>query len=229
MKRIALAGGLLASAALLTGCGLGGLTGPGEQDKVSYEVTEKVTKLEVRNGSGDTLITETWGGAVKVDETLHWRGDKPKTEHTVNGDTLLITYECARAWGDCGVNYKIEIPKGLEVVAKAGSGDVTLRSLSGPLVVTSGSGTVDATGLTGKTVTAEMGSGDLKLEYAAAPDDAQLETGSGSVVLRLPDEGYDVDAEVGSGEATVSVRDDQNAPRKVKVSAGSGDVSVQPR
>src|SRR5690606_11419241 len=76
MKRIAIAGGLLASAALLTsgltGCGLTSAAGPAEQDKASYEVTEKVTRLEVRNGSGDTLITETGGGSVKVDETLHW-------------------------------------------------------------------------------------------------------------------------------------------------------------
>ncbi|MGI5270003.1 DUF4097 family beta strand repeat-containing protein [Nonomuraea sp. CA-218870] len=229
MNRIAIAGGLLASAALLTGCGLDSLAGPSEQDTVSYEVTEKVTKLEVRNGSGDTLITETGGGSVKVDETLRWRGEKPRTEHTVNGDTLLITFECPRTWSDCGVDYEIEIPKGLQVKAETGSGDVTLRSLSGPLAFNAGSGAVDAAGLTSKTVAGEVGSGDIELEYAAAPDGVRLETGSGGITLRLPDEGYDVRTEVGSGDTTVSVRDDRGAPRKIVISAGSGDVSVLPR
>ncbi|MFC5816748.1 DUF4097 family beta strand repeat-containing protein [Nonomuraea harbinensis] len=234
MKRLVIAGGLLASAALLTGgltgCGLTGIAGPTEQDSVSYEVAEKVTKLEVRNGSGDTEITETDRGTVKVDETIQWRGEKPTTEHTVNGDTLVIKYDCPRlVAGNCGVNYKIEVPKGLQVTTEAGSGDITLRALSGPLTVSSGSGTVDASGLTGKTVVAELGSGDIELEYAAAPDSAEVETGSGSVILRVPDEGYDVSADVGSGDTTVSVRDERNAPRKIKVSAGSGDVSVLPQ
>lgn len=233
MKRIAIAGGLLTSAALLTsgltGCGLTSAAGPAEQDKASYEVTEKVTRLEVRNGSGDTLITETGGGSVKVDETLHWRGNRPETEHTVDGDTLLITYRCPPRPGSCSVNYKIQIPEGLEVKAEAGSGDITLRSLSGPLTVSSGSGSLDGSGLTGKTVLAEAGSGDVELEYETAPERAEAEAGSGDVTLRVPDGSYDVAAEAGSGDTTVSVRADRNAPHKIKVSAGSGDVSVLPK
>lgn len=228
MRRIVIASGLLASAALLSGCGVARVTGFSEQDTVTYQVTEKVAGLRVQNGAGETVITETGGSVVKVVETLQWRGDKPETEHTVNGGTLLLTYDCPRVSMGCGVNYKIEIPKGLRVETETGSGDVTLRSLSGPLALSSGSGTVDASGLSGRSVTAETGSGDIELKYATPPDKVELETGSGDITLRVPGGPYRVKAETGSGDATVSVQNDAGAPRTVSISAGSGDVSVLP-
>ncbi len=228
MKTIAIAGGVLASALLLTGCGLGGLGGPTHQDTVSYEVTDKVAKLYVKSESGDTVITETGGSAIRVVETLRWRDNKPQAEHAVEGDTLRVSFDCKPSWGSCGVDYRIEVPRGLKVEAESGSGDITLRSLSGPLVLTAGSGDIDASGLTGKTVTGEAGSGAIELKYASAPDSADLESGSGNVTLRVPAGAYDVTADVGSGEATVSVDDDDASPRKLNLTSGSGDVSVLP-
>jgi hypothetical protein len=226
MKTIAIAGGLLASAALLSGCGLAGLGGPSNQDTVSYEVTDKVAKLRVESGAGDAVITETGGSAIRVVETLQWRGDKPNAEHSVDGDTLFLRYDCAEGWGGCSVNYKIEIPKGLQVDADAGSGDITLRSLTGPLDVTAGSGDVDASGLAGKKVVAEAGSGNIELKYTTAPDSAELKAGSGDVTLHVPDGSYDVKTEVGSGDTNVAVDKDPNSPRKLSLTTGSGNVSV---
>ncbi|MET8001214.1 DUF4097 family beta strand repeat-containing protein [Nonomuraea glycinis] len=226
MKTIAIAGGLLASAALLSGCGLAGLGGPANQDTVSYEVTDKVTRLHVKSGSGDTVITETDGNAIRVVETLQWRDSKPDAQHSVDGDTLFIRYDCAQSWGNCSVNYKIEIPKGLQVDADAGSGDITLRSLTGPLNLTAGSGDVDASGLAGKKVVAEAGSGNIELKYTTAPDSAELEAGSGDVTLHVPDGAYDVKTDVGSGEENVAVDKDPNSPRKLRLTVGSGDVNV---
>ncbi len=228
MKTIVIAGGVLASALLLTGCGLGGLGGPTHQDTVSYEVTDKVAGLYLKSEAGDTVITETAGSAIRVVETLRWRDNKPETEHAVEGDRLRVSYDCKPGWASCGVDYKIEIPKGLKVEAESGSGDITLRSLSGPLVVTAGSGDIDASGLAGKSVVGEAGSGSIELKYATAPDSAELESGSGNVTLRVPAGAYNVITDVGSGEAKVSVDDDPAAPRKVMLSSGSGDVSVLP-
>ena len=226
MKTIAIAGGLLASAALLSGCGLAGLGGPANQDTVSYEVTDKVTRLHVKSGSGDTVITETGGNAIRVVETLQWRDSKPDAQHSVDGDTLFIRYDCAQSWGNCSVNYKIEIPKGLQVDADAGSGDITHRSLTGPLNLTAGSGDVDASGLAGKKVVAEAGSGNIELKYTTAPDSAELEAGSGDVTLHVPGGAYDVKTDVGSGEENVAVDKDPNSPRKLRLTVGSGDVNV---
>jgi hypothetical protein len=228
MKTIAIAGGLLASALLLTGCRLDGFGGPTNQDTVSYEVTDKVAKLHLSGQAGDSVITETGGTAIRVVETLRWSETKPEAEHVVEGDTLRVSYDCKGTWGNCGVDYKIEVPKGLRVEAETGSGNITLRSLTGPLVLSTGSGDIDASALAGESVVAEAGSGDIELKYGAPMDSAELKVGSGNVTLRVPAGAYDVSSEVGSGDATVSVKDDQSSPHKISISSGSGDVSVLP-
>ncbi|MEO3872261.1 DUF4097 family beta strand repeat-containing protein [Nonomuraea sp. B12E4] len=227
MKSIAIAGGLLASALLLSGCGLAAVGGPSDQDTVSYEVTDKVTTLQLKNGSGNAVVTETGGSAVQVVETLRWRGDaKPETEHKVEGGRLMLTYDCPANWGNCSVDYKIEIPKGLRVDLDAGSGDLTLRGLTGELSARLGSGDLDASGMANKKVVAETGSGDIELSYAAAPDSAELKAGSGDLTLSVPDGAYDVKSETGAGDANVSVKTDASSPHKISMSTGSGDVTV---
>ncbi|MBF8185342.1 DUF4097 family beta strand repeat protein [Nonomuraea sp. K274] len=229
MKKIAIAGGLLASAVLLTGCGLAQIAGPSHQDTVSYQVTDKVAKLRVDGHAGDTVVTETDGTAIRVVETLRWHGDdKPKAEHKVEGDALIVTYDCPSDWGSCGVDYKIEIPKGLPVDLDSGSGDITLRDLTGDIEVFVGSGDVDAAGLTGKKVSAEAGSGNVELVYTSAPDDAKVEVGSGDVVLKVPDVAYDVSTDTGAGDAEVTVKTDGSSPHKISLASGSGDLSVLP-
>ncbi|MEV0232382.1 DUF4097 family beta strand repeat-containing protein [Nonomuraea sp. NPDC050786] len=226
MKTIAIAGGLLASALLLTGCGLDGIAGPKNQDTVTYQVKEKVQKIHLRSGAGDVVISESDTAQINVTETLYWSNDKPQAEHKVDGDTLSMYYDCQRSWGSCGVNYKVEVPKGLALNLDAGSGNITLRSLSGPLDVHLGSGDLDATGLTGKQLVAQAGSGNMELKYTAAPDSAELKGGSGDVVLTVPDGSYDVKTEVGSGDAKVSVKNDGASPHKISLTSGSGDVTV---
>ncbi|MEV5558639.1 DUF4097 family beta strand repeat-containing protein [Nonomuraea wenchangensis] len=227
MRTIAIAGGLLAGAALLTGCGLDAVAGPTNKDTVSYEVTDRVTELRLDGASGDAVITETDGTAVRVTETLRWRGDsKPKPEHKVEGGALALSYTCPSSLGSCGVDYRIEVPKGLAVDLDSGSGDITLRGLSGNVRVHVGSGDVDAADLTGKNVVADSGSGNVELKYATAPVSAQLKAGSGDVTLFVPDGAYDVTTDVGSGDATVSVKKDRSSPNKISIRTGSGDISV---
>ncbi|MER7366308.1 DUF4097 family beta strand repeat-containing protein [Nonomuraea wenchangensis] len=227
MRTIAIAGGLLAGAALLTGCGLDAVTGPTNKDTVSYEVTDRVTELRLDGASGDAVITETDGAAVRVTETLRWRGDsKPKPEHKVEGGALALSYTCPSSLGSCGVDYRIEVPKGLAVDLDSGSGDITLRGLSGNVRVHVGSGDVDAADLTGKNVVADSGSGNVELKYATTPVSAQLKAGSGDVTLFVPDGAYDVTTDVGSGDATVSVKKDSSSPNKINIRTGSGDISV---
>jgi hypothetical protein len=220
MKTIALAAGLLASAALLTGCGLADLAQPSTSESASYQVTEKVTKLQLNSNAGDAVVTETGGTAVRVVETLRWRGEgsKPRPEHKVEGETLLMTYTCPSDWGaGCSVDYKIEIPKGLSVDLETGSGNLTLRNLTGPIDVSAGSGDVDAAGLAGKQVSADVGSGNL-----------ELKAGSGDITLSVPDGAYDVKSDVGSGDTAVTVRNDSASTHKISLTAGSGDITVKP-
>ncbi|MEO3802682.1 DUF4097 family beta strand repeat-containing protein [Nonomuraea sp. B1E8] len=229
MRTMAIAGGLLASALALTGCGLAKIGGPTEQETASYQVTEKVTTLRLESGAGDTVITETGGAAVRVTETLRWSGDdKPTAEHKVEGEALFVTYDCPSNFGSCSVDYKVEVPKGLAVDLEAGSGNITLRDLTGVIDVKVGSGDVEAAGLGGKKVYAEAGSGNIELKYRSAPDDARLKTGSGDTRLVVPAGTYAVTTDIGSGDENVKVDNDGSSPHKISVSAGSGNVDVEP-
>ncbi|SDJ35251.1 Putative adhesin [Nonomuraea maritima] len=229
MRKSLIAAGLLACAVSLTACGSSGIVAPSRQDTVSYEVKEQVGVLRLRNGAGDAKITETGDGAVHVIERLHWRGDaRPETEHKVEGAALVIGYRCPPAWS-CGVDYEIQVPKGLALDLQSGAGDLTLRGLSGDLALSVGSGNVDAADLAGRKVTAETGTGDIELRYVSAPDAVELTTGAGDVQLAVPDVGpYAVRTEAAVGDTAVSVRKDDASPRKISVSAGAGDVTVSP-
>ncbi|MFI6291761.1 DUF4097 family beta strand repeat-containing protein [Nonomuraea sp. NPDC050790] len=228
MKTMVLAGGVLAAAVLLTGCGLQNIGKPANQEKVEYTVSDKVVKLRLDSGSGNTEIREGSGDTVKVVETLKWSSDKPRTEHKVEGGTLVMTYDCPAAMDNCSVDYKVEVPKGLPLDLETGSGDIALKGVTGPIVASVGSGDLAGTGLLGKSASVKTGSGDTTLKYAAAPDALDLVTGSGNSVIQLPGGPYAVQAVADSGDATVTVKNDPSATRKVSVKAGSGDVSVLP-
>lgn len=226
MKKIAIAGALAASV-LLTGCGAFSAFGTAKNhDEVSYDVTEKIARLKVDSDAGNVVVNESDRSGVRVTETRHWNDDKPSTEHKVNGDTLELTYGCPVNFANCAVDYRVEIPKGVEVTVDTGSGDLTLRSLTAVGLVKTGSGDIAASGLAGKQFSAETGSGDVELKFAATPGQVKVHTGSGDATVVVPDGSYDVQADTGSGSTEVKVKDDPSAANKIVLETGSGDAKV---
>jgi len=221
-----MAGVALGSALTLTACGtdldLGKVGFGGEQAVQSYDVTDEITALHANTGAGEIVINESDRTGVHVTETLHWRGDKPQDGHQVDAGTLTLRYRCH----DCSVDYEVEVPKGLDVKVDSGSGTITLRQLTGPVSAATGSGDIEARGLAGRQVTATTGSGEVKLRFAAAPDNVHVETGSGEGAVWVPSGSYNVTADPGSGEREVSVVQDPSSPRTVVVKTGSGDARV---
>ncbi|GIH92100.1 DUF4097 family beta strand repeat-containing protein [Planobispora siamensis] len=227
MKRnILVAGAFVGSALLLSACQFDGF-GATEQSVASYDVPEKVLTLAVDSGAGDIVVNESDRTGIRVTETVHWNGDKPKTEHVVSGDTLRLTYDCGGGFARaCSVDYKVEVPKGVTVRADTGSGDITLRSLTGQVDATAGSGDIDASGLGGKNLTADTGSGDVEVKFAGVPDRVEIETGAGDATVRLPQNSYKVTTDTGAGDETVEVTNDQSSARIIQVSTGAGDAKV---
>ncbi|MEU8195537.1 DUF4097 family beta strand repeat-containing protein [Microbispora amethystogenes] len=221
---LAVAGAALGLTLTVTACG-GTLGFGGEQAVQSYDVKDAVTLVDAHTGSGDVVVSESDRSGIHVTETLHWWGTRPKTEdgHSVDGGTLTLKYKCGR----CSVDYKVEVPRGLAVKIDTGSGDLTLRNLTGQVEASTGSGDVDARGLAAKEVNARTGSGDVTLRFTAVPAEVQAVTGSGDGKVWLPDGAYAIDATTGSGDRRVDFAEDDSAPNKIVVRAGSGDAEVR--
>lgn len=229
MNKAVIAALALGCGLVLTGCGLGDIASPQREEVSDYTVTEKIVRLRVDSGSGDIVVNGSDRTDVRVIETLHWRGgNKPTAEHRVEGDLLLLDYTCKRSIGPrfCSVDYKIEVPAGVVVTVGTGSGEITLRDLSGDVRATAGSGTIDAAGLSGGNGLAKTGSGDVELRYTSAPREVRIETGSGDATVRLPQDTYAVDIETGVGDEKVEVDVDPSAKNRVIVQTGSGDAFV---
>ena len=229
MKKIVIVGALLGSGLLLTGCGLENIAAADSEEVVDYEVTEKVSELRVRSGSGEIVVSETDRSGIRVTETMHWRGDdKPKATHPVAAETVTLSYDCPTrvGWNSCSVDYKVEVPKTMKVDVETGSGTITLRALTGQLTANTGSGDIEAGNLGSKKAFAETGSGNVTLKFTTAPEDVELETGSGDAAVTVPDGSYAVSTETGSGEEKVEVTSEKSAPNKLVLTTGSGDASV---
>ncbi|MBB4939257.1 hypothetical protein FHR32_003562 [Streptosporangium album] len=227
-KSMIAAGALLASCVLLTGCGLQDLGKASERDEVSYDVGDQVAKLDVRGRTGNITVVEKDRTGIRVVETLHWRGDKPKTEHRVEGDALVVSYLCESDWGSCGVDYQVEVPMGLHVKVDNRSGDVTLRALSGVVEAATSSGAIVATELGGKKFLGETVSGDIELKYTAEPDDVEMETGSGNGTVYVPDGVYDVTTDAVTGDVAVKVADNSASKHRISITTVTGDAKVLP-
>ncbi|GGP80184.1 DUF4097 family beta strand repeat-containing protein [Streptosporangium pseudovulgare] len=220
-KNLVVAGALLGAVALLSGCGVGIGFGPSEQDVVSYDVTGSLKVLDVTTDSGDIVVGASDRQGVHVTETLRWRGSRrPETEHPVQGGTLTLRQECARG---CEVHYKIEIPRGLDVTADTGSGNVTLRGLKGTKATAkTGSGDIEAGSSEVGELTAETGSGNVTLRSLKG-EDVRAESGSGDIAAHsLASRRFT--AETGSG--TVEAMFDA-APDRVAARSDSGDVTLR--
>ncbi|MFD0884395.1 DUF4097 family beta strand repeat-containing protein [Streptosporangium algeriense] len=229
-KNVVAVGALAGAVLLLSGCRLDVDLGGQRQSVATYTVGGGLTALEAYVGAGDIVISETGQGEVRVTETRHWSGDErnsPKTEHPVAGGTLTLRYDCP-ASSNCSVDYRLDIPKGLAVTLESAAGDITMRSLTGEVNATAGTGGIEGNGLGGRSLVATTGAGEVKVRFAAAPGHVEVETGTGDATVRLPQGSYNVTADTGVGEEVVKVTDDPASPNSVSVRTGAGDAKVLP-
>ncbi|MFB8240692.1 hypothetical protein ACFC58_29540 [Kitasatospora purpeofusca] len=202
------------------GCFWDGVEGR-ERLTVSYGVAGPVDELVVDGRTGGIEVRA--GDTLRVVEKQDFRGDPPRTRHSLVDGTLRLDYDCS----DCGVGYEVTVPAGTAVRLNSGTGGIRLRGLAGEVRATAGVGGVEASGLTSAKVRVVADTGGVELSFAASPTSVEARAETGGVRVSVPGgEPYAVDAgsDVGGVEVTVPRRD--GAARSITARAGSGGVAV---
>jgi hypothetical protein len=116
------------------------------------------------------------------------------------------------------IDYDISTPRGTDLRAGTGSGDIRITDDGGPVQAKTGSGSIDATGLSDH-VNLESGSGDIRATMLSSLD-VKAQTGSGTIQLKNVQ--GSLWAHTGSGDLQVSGRPSSSW----KLETGSGSVSL---
>jgi DUF4097 and DUF4098 domain-containing protein YvlB len=116
------------------------------------------------------------------------------------------------------VDYEITTPRGTDLRAESGSGDIRITDNGGPVQAHTGAGKIDASGLSDH-VNLQTGTGDIKASMLSSLD-VRAQTGSGSIQLKNVQ--GPLWAETGTGDVNVSGR----PAGGWKLETGSGNVTL---
>ena len=208
--------------------------------------------LNVSTGSGYIHITPGPAGSIHIVGHVHssmgWlSGSSDENVRRVTDNPPIVQSGNDIEVGqhthfeNVSIDYVITAPRGTNVEANSGSGDLNISNLGGPLKAGTGSGTIEANDLTGN-VTLSAGSGDIRAMMNGA-NYVKAETGSGTIRLQGVTGGLyaetgsgdiDVSGQPGSGwkletgSGSVTLNTGGNAHFTLDASTGSGDVRSDP-
>ncbi|MFD9687730.1 DUF4097 family beta strand repeat-containing protein [Kitasatospora sp. NPDC059088] len=185
-----------------------------------------VHKLQLATSSASVRIRPGVEGRVVVRKNLDWTVSEPRVRADVVGDTMTVGVECRRSlpFYNCGASIELEVPAGTEVAGTVTSGAVEVSDLSGAVRLDGTSGSILLHGLSGP-VRARTTSGMTQGRDLSSAR-AEVSSTSGSVDLTFRSAPQDVKVSTGSGSVTVRVPKDSRY--RINGGTGSGSSSIDP-
>ena len=171
-------------------------------------------------GAADVQVTQAAGNTLRLTGKARYSLVRSTVTWHMTPSGVILSPECHFITGICSFDFRAVLPAGKRVVLSDGSGDLTLRGLSGPVTAGSGSGDVQANLLSG-TLSLQSGSGNISGSALSGPQ-VTLNAGSGNIAIGGL-ASLDVVVNDGSGNVTLIF---SKVPTRVKVSDSSGNVSV---
>jgi hypothetical protein len=215
---------------------------------------DAVKELRLQTGSSEVSVGTGPDGSARVYKRLKWALRKPVVKESLEDGVLSITSSCPRTLGydegwECSTDIDVQVPAGVRVTAESGSGQITVRGVTGDLdlrtgsgeirladtrgrlTARAGSGTIRGTGLSAPNTRVEVGTGELDLRYAEPPWRVDASAGSGSVKILVPaGSRYRVQGWTGSGHTHLGrALVDEHSDRLISVRSGSGSSYVDYR
>ncbi|MGW8122949.1 DUF4097 family beta strand repeat-containing protein [Roseivirga echinicomitans] len=186
---------------------------------------ERITKtflgienVNLTTASGNGTIKRSKNSEVTVTVEYTFDDDIYKPIFEQNGSTLKIDEKFERSrWNRGYARWTLEVPNGIDLNFKTGSGNIEVSGVNINVVARSGSGNIYIQDLEG-TVSSITGSGNLEFSNLIGTHNGS--TGSGNI--RIDRSQGDSDMSTGSGN--VRLRDVSGA---FKMSSGSGNIIVE--
>jgi hypothetical protein len=176
-----------------------------------------VEKIRLTTASGNGTIKKGNGNEVRVVVEYTYDEEDYQPEFEQRGTTLVIEEEFRRSRYMRGyAEWTLEIPDGLDLDFKTGSGNIEIEGLEIEIQASSGSGNIDIIDVDGSART-NTGSGNIELDNVAGDVDAN--TGSGSIRLRA----IVGDASLNTGSGNIRGNSVSGA---FSMNTGSGNIEV---
>ena len=170
--------------------------------------------------SADMTVVPGTAGHLRLTGTAHYSVVRSSVTWHRTRSGVTVTSRCRFPTGVCSADLTVAIPAGARALLSDGSGDMTLRGLTGYVSAGAGSGNVSANGLSG-TADLSSGSGDVRGTALSGPR-VTLSSGSGNISFSGLTSAHVV-ASDGSGDVTLVFT---KVPRFVHVKDDSGNVTL---
>jgi hypothetical protein len=205
MKSALLAALVLTSACVLT------------EETRTLKFDQAIVAIDAETDSGDLSFSPSLDGTITVTHTARFRSSPPVVEARIVEGVLQLRGICDPLELLCSVDFEVQAPPALSLVASSGSGDLSSVGLSGPLNLSTGSGDIRADGALTPTI-ANTNSGDFSL--ANATGGAVVFVGSGNI--SFSNVSGDLNASTNSGD----IFGDRLRSASVRLSSGSGNIEA---
>ena len=220
-----------------------------ERTEVTPYDAAGVTMIDVDNSSGPVTITGSPGRDVitvtaRISDGLRKTGER---QQLVDG-RLELDATCPLIGSDwCEVEYTIEVPSDIEVLADTDNGKLEVRGIDGPvdlsadngsvevaditsdLTVEADNGSITASRLTSDAVIAATDNGSLTIELLEPPTTVEARSDNGTVEVILPDteDAYALDITTDNGDVVDNIRRSPDSARHLLIETDNGDAIVR--
>jgi mRNA-degrading endonuclease toxin of MazEF toxin-antitoxin module len=176
--------------------------------------------VSLSTSAADVQVTQAPGSTLRLTGKARYSLVRSTVTWHATPSGVIVSPRCHFFIGDCSFSFHAVLPAGKRAVLSDGSGNLTLRGLTGPVSVGSGSGDVQANLLSG-TVSLQTGSGNITGSALAGPK-VTLKAGSGNIAI---DSLASLDVVVSDGSGNIALTFSK-VPTRVQVSNSSGNISV---
>lgn len=216
--------------AAIGGCGSLKQIGAGAHNEAAhtFTISGHVTAVVIEGGASSITVTGSDRSTILVSQQASYSKTAPATSRRVAGDTLTLSYSCSGQLV-CGVEYDIQVPRGVAVRASTRAGSITLTSLAGNVTAQTDAGLITADDLSSATVDLKSNAGGIIAAFSATPGSVSASTNIGAITITVPGAvAYQIHTHTYVGSSTVQVSQNPASPHVITASSDLGSITISP-